>query len=350
MTDKRVLILGTGSMARVHALALADEPGIALVATVEPNPERRTAFADEHRIPKRFADLDAALAWGAFDAAINVTPDGVHHPTTMRLVAAGKHVFCEKPLAPVYPLAREMADAAEAAGVINMVNLTYRASPALQKARAMVVAGEIGEIRHMDASYFQSWLVGRHWGDWRTEERWLWRLSGAHGSKGVVGDVGIHIVDFATYAAASDIASLSSRTKTFHKADGDRIGAYALDVNDSAILSVELRNGALGVIQATRFATGNLNDLQLSLYGTKGALRVFTDGKVSSLSACLAADIDTQTWRPVETPPVETTYQRFAAALRSGVNGDPDFRRAADIQRVLDLCLEDGGAGVITLA
>ncbi len=347
---KRILILGTGSMARSHVLGLAGEAGIAIVAAVEPNAERLAAFADEHGIPHRFADLDAALAWDGFDAAINVTPDAAHHPTTMRLIAAGKHVFCEKPLATVYPLAREMADAAEAAGLVNMVNLTYRASPALQMAREIVVSGGVGEIKHIDASYFQSWLVSTAWGDWRTEDRWLWRLSSEHGSKGVVGDIGIHIIDFATFAAASDIASLTSRTKTFHKADGDRIGAYRLDANDSFVMSVELASGALGVIQATRWATGNLNELRLSLFGTKGGLRVTTDGKASSLSQCVGADIDTQTWRDVETPAVPTTYQRFAAALRSGINGDPDFRRAADIQRVLDLCLDDGNAGAITVA
>ena len=345
----RILLLGTGNMARAHALALAKEDDVAIVAAVEPNGARLTAFADEHGIAQRFADLDEALAWGAFEAAINVTPDAAHHPTTMRLIAAGKHVFCEKPLATVYPLAREMADAAEAAGIVNMVNLTYRASPALQKAREMVVAGEIGEVMHFDASYLQSWLVGAHWGDWRTEERWLWRLSTEHGSKGVVGDIGVHIIDFATFAAASDVVSQASRTKTFHKADGDRIGAYKLDANDSFVMSVELASGALGVIQATRWATGNLNDLRLSLFGTKGGIRIMTDGKVSSLAQCVGADINTQTWREVEMPDVPTNYQRFAAALKSGINGDPDFRRAADIQRVLDLCLEETGPELITL-
>ena len=61
-----------------------------------------------------------------------------------------------------------------------------------------------------------------------------------------------------------------------------------------------------------------------------------TDGKVSSLKLCAGADIDTKTWRDVECPPVPTTYQRFAEAVASGKNGDPNFRRAADIQRVLD--------------
>ena len=268
----------------------------------------------------------------------------------MKLIAAGKHVFCEKPLATVYPLAAEMADAAEKAGLINMVNLTYRASPALQEARRMVQAGEIGDLMHFDASYFQSWLVGTHWGDWRTEERWLWRLSSEHGSKGVVGDIGIHIVDFATFAAGGDIASFTSRAKTFHKAEGDRIGAYPLDANDSFVMSAELTNGALGVIQASRWTTGNANELKLLLFGTKGALDVRTDGKASSLSICAGADINSQTWRPVECPPAPTTFRRFAAALESGINGDPDFRRAANIQRILDLCLSENDAGAITIA
>ena len=338
----RLLILGTGSMANTHAVAFKAEKGITLVAAVEPNAERREAFAKAHGIPKSFADLDEALAWGAFDAAANVTPDAVHHPTTMKLIAAGKHVLCEKPLAPVYAEAKRMADAAEKAGVINMVNLTYRASPALQKARALVAAGRIGSLRHIEADYLQSWLVGNHWGRWDKEERWLWRLSTAHGSKGVVGDIGIHIVDFATYAAGSDIAWLSSMVKTFHKAKGDRIGKYKLDANDAFAMTVELKNGAVGTIQATRFATGNTNDLRVSLYGDKGGLRLFTNDGVSSLEICAGKDINTQIWKPVACPKVQTTYQRFVAAMKSGKNGDPDFRRAADIQKVLDALLANG--------
>jgi predicted dehydrogenase len=343
----RLLILGTGNMARVHALAFKAEPGIELVAAVEPNADRLEAFAKAHDIPHRFADLDAALAWGNFDAAANVTPDGVHHLTTMELLAAGKHVFCEKPLAVDHVLADEMADAAKARGLINMVNLTYRNAASVQKAREMVQAGEIGEVRHITASYFQSWLTGKHWGDWRTEDRWLWRLSSAHGSKGVLGDIGIHIVDFATFGAGSDIASLTSRIRTFPKIAGDRIGPYGLDANDSFVLSVALANGALGTIEATRWASGFANDLRLQIFGALGSLDVTTGGAVSRLRVCKGPDIDTQTWRDVPCPPVPSTYCRFAAALASGVNGDPDFRRAADIQRILDLSFAGDGRGWI---
>jgi predicted dehydrogenase len=338
----KLLIIGTGSMARSHALAFKKERGVDLVAAVETNAERLAAFAEEHGIANTFDDIDQAIDWGEFDAVANVTPDPIHYPTTMKLIAAGKNVFCEKPLATEYALAKEMADAAEKSGLINMVNLTYRASPALYKARQLVEAGKIGALRHFEASYLQSWLVGKHWGDWRSGDRWLWRLSTKHGSKGVVGDIGIHLIDFATFAAASDVASLSSRVKTFHKAPGDRIGQYKLDANDSFVMSAELANGALGLIHATRFATGNANEIRVSLYGDEGGLMIHTDGRQSLLRICAGADVDKNNWRDVKTPAVPTTYQRFAKAMRTGQNGDPDFRRAANIQRVLDLCLEGG--------
>ena len=343
MSDEiRVLIVGTGSMANTHARSFCALPGVRLVGAVEPLEDRLNAFCDEHCIYRRFTDLDSAIAWGEFDAAANVTPDVVHHPTTMKLIAAGKHVLCEKPLATTYPLALEMTEAAEKRGIVNMVNLSYRGSPALEKARELVVNGEIGEIRHFEASYLQSWLVGNHWGDWKSEDRWLWRLSSRHGSHGVIGDIGIHIVDLATYACAKDIVWMESRAKTFPKADGGRIGDYVLDANDSFAMSVELSNGALGVIHASRWATGYANTLRLDVFGSRGALRVVTTGEKSWLRGCLGDDINTQDWRELDCPPVRPIYQRFVESVRTGTQANPDFRRAAKIQRILDLCLEAG--------
>ena len=336
MTDKRLLILGTGAMAHRHAEFFSVIPGCRIVAAADIDAERARLFAGTHGIATAFGSLDDALAWGEFDAAINVTPDAAHQPTTLRLLAAGKAVFCEKPLALNHAGALEMTEAAEAANLVAMVNLTYRNAHALQMARRMVDAGEIGTVRHVSASYLQSWLTGRHWGDWRTDERWLWRLSAAHGSKGVLGDIGIHILDFLTFGTGLDVVSLSARMKTFDK--GGAIGAYGLDVNDSVAMTVEMSNGALGVVHMTRFATGKLNDLDLTIHGERGALRIWANHEASRLDACLGPDIETQTWQPVTCPPTPTNAERFVIALLSGENGDPSFRRAAEVQKLLDLC------------
>ena len=164
--------------------------GVSLVGGVDTNAERLGAFNDQHGIGHGFASVADALAWGQFDAVSNVTPDPVHYPTTMPMLAAGKHMLCEKPLAANYANAAEMAAAAAKAGVVNMVNLTYRNGPALCHAAEMVANGAIGAVRHFEASYLQSWLTQPAWGEWSTETQWLWRLSSAHGSLGVLGDVG----------------------------------------------------------------------------------------------------------------------------------------------------------------
>jgi predicted dehydrogenase len=313
--------------------------GVEVVGAVDTDPSRLAAFADKFNIPKRFETLDEAIAWGEFDAATNITPDRIHYPTTLALIAAGKHVLCEKPLAENYPKALEMTEAAEAAGVINMVNLTYRNVAPLQRAREMVLAGELGTVKHVEASYLQSWLVSRAWGDWRTESTWLWRLSTGHGSNGVLGDVGIHILDFAAYGAATDIDHVFARLKTFNKAPGGQIGEYLLDANDSFTMSVDFANGALGVIHASRWATGHLNELKLRVYGEKGSLEVIHRPAGSQLRGCLGEDVETATWKDIEVAPVPTNYQRFAEAVASGIQSDPNFRHAANLQKVLDLAM-----------
>ncbi len=296
-----------------------------VVGAVDTDPARLTAFADEFNIEKRFLTLDEAIAWGDFDAVTNITPDRIHYPTTMALIAAGKHVFCEKPLAENYPKALEMTEAAERAGVINMVNLTYRNVAPLQRAREMVLAGELGTIKHVEASYLQSWLVSRAWGDWRTESTWLWRLSTGHGSNGVLGDVGIHILDFAAYGAATDIDHVFARLKTFNKAPGGQIGEYLLDANDSFTMSVDFANGALGVIHASRWATGHLNELKLRIYGEKGSLEVIHRPSGSELRGCLGDDVESATWREIEVAPVPTNYQRFADAVHERRAAGPEL-------------------------
>ncbi|QND47931.1 Gfo/Idh/MocA family oxidoreductase [Rhizobium lusitanum] len=335
----RLIIVGTGGMAKNQAEHFVRIPGVEIVGAVDTDATRLAAFADVFDIKNRFSSLDEALAWGEFDAATNVTPDKAHHPTTLPLLAAGKHVLCEKPLAENYDKALEMTEAAERAGVVNMVNLTYRNVAQLQKAREMVISGEIGTVKHVEASYLQSWLVSRAWGDWRSESKWLWRLSTGHGSNGVLGDIGIHILDFAAYGAATDIDHVFARLKTFNKAPEERIGEYTLDANDSFSMSVDFANGALGVVHASRWATGHLNELKLRIYGERGGLEVNHSPNGSELRACLGDDTETATWKVIEVPPVLTNYQRFADAVMTGSPQDPSFRHAANLQRVLDLAM-----------
>jgi predicted dehydrogenase len=324
-------------MADQHAKHFGAIKGVKVVAGVDVDEKRASAFCAAHGIERSFTSLERALEWGRFEAVANVTPDSVHYTTTLTALHARKHVFCEKPLSTDYGRALEMTEAAEEAGLVAMVNLTYRNVAELQRARAIVQSGAIGAVRHIEASYLQSWLVSKAWGDWRKESKWLWRLSKKHGSNGVLGDIGIHILDFAVYGAATEIDTLFCRLKTFHKAEGDRIGDYPLDANDSFAMTVDFSNGALGVVHASRFATGHMNDLTLRIFGDRGALEVHHSPKQSKLLTCLGADIESGVWSEEAAPAVPTNYQRFVEAVRSGNTLDPSFRHAAGLQRVLDL-------------
>ena len=227
-----------------------------------------------------------------------------------------------------------------------MVNLRYRELSVMQMARALVEDGMIGKVRHIDAAYLQSWLVSKNWGDWRTEERWLWRLSSAHGSRGVLGDVGIHILDFASYVADQKPISVHCRLKTFHKAEGDQIGAYNLDANDSFIMSLEFDGGAVGVVHASRWMTGYANARNLASTARRAGSRSGSRARGWACASAPAPDIETQTWRDVECPPVPNTYETFIDAVRRGDTLEPSFRRAAELQHVLDLAFESDRLGV----
>jgi predicted dehydrogenase len=341
MTKKiRLLILGTGGMAKAHATHFKDDPRVELVGCSDVVPGRAEEFAKSHGAGKAFTSLEEAIKWGGFDAAANVTPDAIHHPTTMQLLKANKHVFCEKPLAENFALANEMATAADKAGLINMVNLTYRNDAALHAAKKLVDDGQIGELRHVEATYRQSWLVGDHWGHWASSPTWLWRLSEKHGSRGVLGDVGIHILDYATFAVSKSPVSVQSRLKTFDKAPGNQIGEYVLDANDTAMVMGELEGGAQLMIQATRFMTGYDNILDLKIFGTKGAVEILHREGWNEVRCCVGPSIHTMAWSTIKPEPVKTNYRKFIDAIETGKNGTPDFRRAAGLQKVLDICFD----------
>jgi predicted dehydrogenase len=341
----RVAIVGTGGMGVCHAQEFSRIPGVRIAAVCDVDAGRAREFVAGHTPGAAvFTDAARLLREAAIDAVSIVTPDQLHAPLSLLALAAGRHVLCEKPLATNYADAKRMVAAAKKAGVVNMVNFSYRNAPALQKAAQLVRAGRLGEIVHVEASYRQSWLSSKVWGDWKTSPMWLWRLSTKHGSRGVLGDIGVHILDFSSFPVGP-IRSVQARLKTFTKLKGRRRGAYPLDANDSALMQVEFANGALGVIHATRWATGHANSLALSVHGTKGALRLDLDHSADEVQVCLGSDIHRPRWSIVKAQPTPNIYERFIAALRSGRSGDPDFARGAEIQKVLDRCFDSDRSG-----
>lgn len=331
----RVAIIGTGGMSNWHARYFQKIRGCRLVAAVDTDPQRLQEFAVAYSIPETYASTEELLAKSDIDAVAIVTPDPYHKPIALECIDAGKHILCEKPLALDYPDAKAMADAAKKAGVVNMVHFTYRNWAPIQKIADIIQSGKIGEVRHVEASYHQSWLVSNAWGEWRTSPGLLWRLDSSHGSKGALGDVGVHILDFATFPVGP-IKEITCRLKTFKKAPRNRIGKFKLDANDSAVLTVEFANGAIGSIQTTRWMTGHLNRLFLKISGTTGSVCFDSELSTDTYRICQGEDVHSDTWTTIEPKATPNLQQRFIKSIRTGVQDQPDFARGAEIQKLLD--------------
>lgn len=333
-----IAIIGTGGMANMHAERFAEIEGVRIVSACDVDAAKVGAFAKKHGIPTTYTDVDEMLAAGGFCAVSVVTPDSTHAALSLKAIAAGKHVLCEKPLATSAADARDMAKAASQAGVINMVNFSYRNSSAWQHACELVRNGDLGRIYHFQAHYLQSWLSSTDWGDWKTNPAWLWRLSTRHGSHGALGDIGVHILDFAT-GPVGHAKHLYCHLKTFDKAPEDRIGDYVLDANDTALITLECTNGAAGTLAITRWATGHQNSVALSIHGDRAALRLDLDKSYTEMQVCrIAPDGKTLPWETLDCGSSPNIYRRFIESIRTGVQDQPDFARGAEVQSLLDAC------------
>jgi predicted dehydrogenase len=329
-------IIGTGGMARTHAKRFARVRGVRLAACCDIDAAKAAAFAAEFGIPAVYTDHRAMCAAEKLDAVSIVTPDAAHAPCAIDAAKRGLHILCEKPLATSVADARRMCAAVRAAGVVNMVNFSYRDSSGVNAAAARIAAGAVGKLRHVESSYLQSWLVAKTWGDWRTTRAFTWRLSKRHGSLGVLGDVGCHIYDMTT-VLAGDIAEIHCRLETFDKgAHGNRVGEYVLDANDSCVASVAFRNGAVGVIHTTRWATGHINSLRVRVFGDRGGIEVDLDRSWDEYRICTGqAAIDAGKWTTIKCAPAPNAYARFVRAIATGVHDPSDFANGLKIQKYL---------------
>ena len=333
----KIGIIGTGGMANHHATSLKEMDGVRLAACCDVRQDSAQAFAAKYGIPGVYTDYRQMLATEKLDGVLNVTPDAVHCEVALAVLEAGVGILSEKPMATTLDDARRMLAAAEKAGVVNMINFSYRNSTALQHAARVVQDGGIGRVIHIESSYLQSWLVATSWGDWREKPGLTWRLSTGHGSGGVLGDLGCHIYDL-TALLCGEIAEIDCRLKTFDKGiPGNKLGEYLLDANDSFASTITLKNGAVGVVHSSRWAVGHANSLRARVYGDKGGIEIDLDRAYDEYRICAGqAAIDEFKWETVKCEPTPSNHARFLTALRTGKNDASDFANGVRVQAYLD--------------
>jgi predicted dehydrogenase len=198
----------------------------------------------------------------------NGGPNDAHAEPCIAAAEAGKHIFCEKPLGRTAEESKTMLDAVTKAGVKHMVAFNYRFVPAIRQAKQLIASGALGRIYHFRAVYLQEWVMP-HYGT-----PMIWRLDKEQAGSGALGDLGAHIIDLGHYLVG-DMKGVSAMTKTFtpERPFADGSGTGKVTVDDAFVAAVEFQNGAVGTLEATRFAAGRKNHEVLEINGEKGSIR-----------------------------------------------------------------------------
>lgn len=342
----RLAVIGTGSMAHAQTKHFSGAGGAELVACCDVDQKRAERFAGQYGFAKAYGDAGKMLASEKLDAVSIVTPNGSHCELSVAALKKRMHVMCEKPMAMNGAEAWRMLRAARKAGTVTMINFSYRQSSALEKARELVAAGELGKLRHVEASYLQGWLCGGKQAPWRTNQGLQWRLDRSAGGSGTLGDLGCHILDFST-RVAGDITDLSCRLARFDKGvPGERLGGYRFDADDSVFVTARFTSGAMGTIHTTRWAPGQQNSIRLRVYGDEGALEIDLDRSYEVVKVCLGRVARNHAaWSELKLPPRENNMSRFLRAVREGRAESPTFEDGLRIQAYLDACIESDRTG-----
>lgn len=227
-------------------------------------------------------DWKALIARDDIDVIDVCTPGDSHAAIATAALEAGKHVLCEKPLANTVGQAREMvasADRAALRGQRAMVGFNYRRVPALALARQLIAEGRLGTVYHVRAQYLQDWIVD-------PEFPLVWRLRAEQAGSGALGDLGAHSIDLAQYLTGQRITGVSALLETLiperplpaassglsATADTQHAERGRVTVDDAALFTARFEGGAIGVFEATRFATGHKNAMRIEVSGSLGAL------------------------------------------------------------------------------
>jgi predicted dehydrogenase len=268
-------MLGYAFMGKAHSNGLKKLPYMMyppvaiprLVAICGRNEEAVAEAARRYGYEGYYTDWRKMLENDAIQVFDNGGPNNIHAAPCIAAAEAGKHVFCEKPLARTAEEAKSMLDAAEKAGVKHMVAFNYRFVPAVVQARRLIEGGALGRIFHWRAIYLQEWIIDPNFPK-------VWRLDKSLAGSGALGDLGAHIIDLARFLVGEP-KRVMGMTKTFieERPLSDGSGTGEVDVDDAFISLFEFDSGAIGTLEASRFCQGHKNYEVFEINGEKGSLR-----------------------------------------------------------------------------
>ena len=362
MSEKRKIgvgLIGSGFMGKAHALGfttatrvfdLPFEIDLAVLADADAVLAERAGKAlGFRRASGNWRDL---LDDPEIDIVDVTTPNTMHREMALAAIAAGKHVYCEKPLAPTSAEAKEMTDAAEAAGLATQVGFNYLKNPMLALAKDIIASGEIGEIRTFRGVHAEDYMAD-------AQAPWTWRLDPAGGG-GALADIGSHILATARYLVGP-VSSLMAEVATpiaERPVGAGTSDSRMVEVDDVARLFLKFECGASGSLEANWIATGRKMQHDFEIYGSKGAI-LFTQERLNELRIYFTQDsTGRRGFRTVLAGPEHEPYGAFCVApghqigfndlkaievrdflhaVAGGPRKGPDFREGYEVQNLVDL-------------
>lgn len=352
-------LIGTGFMGKAHAVAFNAAPSVfdlpakpvcELLADV--NLEVAQSRANAWGFARATDNWRSLVTDSAVDVVDICAPNFLHKEMALAAIAAGKHVYAEKPLALSTADAQEMATAAQQAGVKTLVGFNYIRNSATQLARDIVASGEIGELIHFRGRHNEDYLLDpQKPHDWHTQR--------ATAGAGALGDVGSHILNMAEFLTGQRITSVCGQLQTViaMRPTADGTGMAKVENDDQTQAMLRFNNGLIGNIETSRVAAGRKMGLAYTLTGTKGAI-VFDQERMSELQLYRhEANSGRRGFTTLLTGPEHPDYAAFSPApghglgyndqkiievrdLVEGIINDrplyPDFREAVRVNRLID--------------
>ena len=365
-----IVIVGYGYMGKVHTLGLRQIPllypdtafDFQLTGICMRSEEKARRAAAEAGCPKWYDSYEEVLQDEEVSIVDLVVPNHLHRRMIEEALQRGKHVLCEKPLALNRGEAEAVVEAARSAKASLGMIFNYRFVPALMKAKELLDRQLLGRIYNFRGEYY-------HTGYQNHQRPLTWRMDFSKSGGGALVDMGVHVIDLVRYLLG-DFDSVQAMTETYIgerplEKGSKQMGKVTVD--DAAWMNVRMNSGARGSIEVSRFATGTLDDLNITVFGERGALR-FSLMDANFLywfdSAVRTPDPGLAGWQRLETgqayPGAELpnprsiigwtrfhteNLHRFIRAVKDGRSFSPDEIDGYEAQAVLEVAYDSAGSG-----
>lgn len=321
MNNLRFGLIGTGFMGKAHAIALQSVGTVfpeisapSLECLVDADAGRASNLAAGWGFARSGDDWLALCGDADIDVVDICTPNHLHKEMALAAAAAGKHIYCEKPLGLSGPEAKEIWQAAEIAGVRTSMGFNYICNPLLELAREMIAAGEIGDVYNFRGSYQEDYLSD-------PISPFSWRCLRSQGGSGALNDLGTHLISMAEFLLGPmDAVYGSLATVHTHRPDpASATTMHEVENEDIAQVLVKFAQGSVGTMEISRVATGKKCGLDFEIHGTKGAL-IFDQERMNEIRLYQVGDTEgRQGHRTILAGPEHADYANFCPAPGHGL-------------------------------